>query len=368
MSGFDGTNAPFESAVLDALATAVVFLDGGRRVRYANPAAENLFKFSQRSVLGLALQEVFADPSVLNSAVDYASTHNSSHSQLDLVLTTAGRERLDVGCTVSPVELMGQAGFLMEFNELQYQLKLAREERQIDQTEASRVLLRNLAHEIKNPLGGLRGAAQLLERELERPDLTEYTQVIMKEADRLQALMDRLLSPHRPPQLRTLNVHEALERVRSLVLAEYPEGIRLRRDYDVSAPDIVADHEQIIQALLNIGRNAAQALEGRGEITLRTRVVRQVTLARRLHRLGLMVQIIDNGPGITAEWQEKIFRPLVSRKQGGTGLGLTLAQTFINQHHGIIELQSEPGRTCFTILLPLPGDAGGVPDARRSAS
>jgi two-component system, NtrC family, nitrogen regulation sensor histidine kinase GlnL len=236
---------------------------------------------------------------------------------------------------------------------LQQQLRIAREERLLDQTEASRWLIRNLAHEIKNPLGGLRGAAQLLERELERPELTEYTQVIMKEADRLQTLMDRLLTPQRMPHLAPLNIHEALERVRSLVLAEFPNGIRIRREYDVSLPAIEADKEQIIQALLNIGRNAAQALKGNGEIVLRTRIARQVTLARKLHRLGVMIQIVDNGPGVLEDIRDKIFFPLVSGREGGTGLGLTLAQNFISQHQGVIELQSEPGRTCFTILLPL---------------
>lgn len=343
------------TVLLDGLATAVLLIDGGRHVSYANAAAEDLFKFSQRNVVGLGLGEVFADAGAVEAMVDYATAHNASHSQLDVALTTLGRERLGLACTVTPLELPEGGHYLLEFSAFEHQLKMVREERQIDQTEASRALLRNLAHEIRNPLGGLRGAAQLLERELERPDLCEYTQVIMKEADRLQTLVDRLLSPHRPPQLRSLNVHEALERVRSLLLAEYPEGISISRDYDVSVPDMIADHEQILQALLNIGRNAAQALDGHGEIAFRTRVVRQVTLARKRHRLAIMVQIIDNGPGVSPEWREKIFRPLVTNKPGGTGLGLSLAQTYINQHDGIIELESEPGRTCFTVLLPISG-------------
>jgi two-component system nitrogen regulation sensor histidine kinase GlnL len=232
-------------------------------------------------------------------------------------------------------------------------LRIARETRLLDQSEANRWLIRNLAHEIKNPLGGLRGAAQLLERELERPELTEYTQVIMKEADRLQTLVDRLLSPQRLPRLMPLNVHEALERVRSLLLAEFPDGLQINRDYDVSLPPIEADREQIIQALLNIARNAAQALIGKGLVVLRTRVARQVTVARKLNRLAAMIQIVDNGPGVPDELRDKIFFPLVSGREGGTGLGLTLAQNFIAQHHGVIELESAPGRTCFTIVLPL---------------
>jgi two-component system nitrogen regulation sensor histidine kinase GlnL len=342
----------FTSPGLDALSTAVLFLDRGGAIDYANAAAENLLKLSTRSILGYRLEEVFADAAPLLAAVQYARAHHCGYTQHDLILATAAADKLELTCTVTPAEIDAFVGFLLEFTETHQQLRIAREERLQDQTEASRALIRNLAHEIKNPLGGLRGAAQLLERELDRPELTEYTQVIMKEADRLQSLMDRLLTPNRIPQPTPLNIFECLERVRSLLLAEYPE-LTIRRDYDVSLPPVVADKEHIIQALLNIGRNAAQALKGRGEIELRTRVARQVTLARKRHRLGVTVQIIDNGPGIPAELREKIFFPLVSGREGGTGLGLTIAQNFIHQHGGLIEVESEPGRTCFTILLPL---------------
>jgi len=232
------------------------------------------------------------------------------------------------------------------------------------QHRANRELIRNLAHEIKNPLGGLRGSAQLLERELDRPSLREYTRVIIKEADRLQALMDRLLTPYRPPNQVPMNIHEVCERVRSLILAEFPEGIRVRRDYDVGLPEFRGDPEQLIQAVLNIARNAAQAilgtgstaplgLQNRGEIVLRTRVARQVTLARRFHRLALELQVVDNGPGVSVEIRDQIFYPLVSGREGGTGLGLTLAQTLVQQHHGVVECDSQPGRTSFRIVLPL---------------
>jgi two-component system nitrogen regulation sensor histidine kinase GlnL len=213
--------------------------------------------------------------------------------------------------------------------------------------------LRNLAHEIKNPLGGLRGAAQLLEHELPRAGLREYTQVIIQEADRLQKLMDRLLTPGHLPHLRTTNIHEVLERVRSLTLAETPQGIVIRRDYDTSLPDLVADPEQLIQAVLNIVRNAVQSMQGKGEIILRTRIARQVTLAKKRYRQAIQVQIIDNGPGIPEAIREKIFYPLVSGREGGSGMGLTLAQTLINQHQGTIECDSRPGHTCFTLLLPI---------------
>jgi two-component system nitrogen regulation sensor histidine kinase GlnL len=343
----------FAAAGLDALATPVIFLAKGLTVVYANPAAENLFKFSSRNIIGHSLADIFPDAAVLFIAINQATQRNCSYLQHELALTSASQDRFDVNCTITPTEIEGIDGYVLEFAELQQQLRIAREERLQDQTEATRWLIRNLAHEVKNPLGGLRGAAQLLERELERPELTEYTQVIMKEADRLQTLMDRLLSPRRLPQLAPLNIHDALERVRSLILAEFPDDIRIHRDYDVSLPTIDADKEQLIQALLNIGRNAAQALKGNGEIVLRTRVARKVTLARKLHRLGLMIQVIDNGPGIAEELRDKIFFPLVSGREGGTGLGLTLAQAYITQHQGVIDLESAVGRTCFTILLPL---------------
>jgi two-component system nitrogen regulation sensor histidine kinase GlnL len=344
---------------LDLLATAVVLVDEGLVVRYMNPAAENLFEMSSKNVTGQPLESLFTDTAVLRAAIDYARSHNCSYTEHDLELGASGRARLHLSCTVTPVELSGDAGneLLVEFRHIEQQLRIAREERLLDQSQANRELIRNLAHEIKNPLGGIRGAAQLLDHELERPNLHEYTQVIMKEADRLQLLMDRLLTPHRLPQPGLLNVHEVLERVRSLLLAEFPKGIAIRRDYDVSLPLLKGDKEQLIQAVLNITRNAAQAIAGRagagGEIRLRTRVLRQVTLARRRYRHALVIEITDNGPGVPPELQERIFHPLVSGREGGSGLGLTLAQSFVNQHHGVISCESVPGETSFTILLPV---------------
>ena len=241
-------------------------------------------------------------------------------------------------------------------------MKATREERLLEQQLASRELIRNLAHEIKNPLGGIRGAAQLLEHELNNPGLREYTQVIIKEADRLQDLMKRLLSPHRPMLPGPVNIHEILERVRSLLKAEFPQTLTVCRDYDTSLPDLVGDREQLIQAILNIARNAAQAIKAQsssspvvGQITLKTRVARQVTLAKKRHRLALEVQVIDNGPGIPDDIRERMFYPLVSGREGGSGLGLTLAQSFVQQHQGTIECESRPGYTCFSIRMPLGG-------------
>jgi two-component system, NtrC family, nitrogen regulation sensor histidine kinase GlnL len=338
---------------LDALATAVVLLDVTYGVRYMNPAAENLLELGAKAVIGNPLERVFGETDLVLSALNYARENNCSYTQHEMSLSVPGRQKIEVSCTVTPVDMADFEGFLMELSPLHQQLRIAREERLMDQSAQTRELIRNLAHEIKNPLGALRGAAQLLDRELERPALHEYTQVIMKEADRLQSLMDRLLTPHRLPQLTQFNIHEALERVRSLLLAEFPSGVSVRRDYDTSLPSLTADREQIIQALLNIARNAAQAMQGVGEIRLRTRVARRVTLARKTYRLGLLVQIIDNGPGVPDDMKDRIFFPLVSGREGGYGVGLTIAQTFVAQHHGTIELESRPGYTCFSILLPI---------------
>ncbi len=348
------TSAAFHG--LELLAAAVILLDEDLRVQYANPAAENLFESSSKNMVGRPLSGIFVDSGTLLSAVNYALANNCSYIEHDLQLAVIGRPELHLICAVSPVETR-DARMLLEFMQMDKQLKIAREERMLNQQEANRDLIRNLAHEIKNPLGGIRGAAQLLERELERPGLHEYTQVIIKEADRLQVLMNRLLTPHRLPQLVEINIHEVLEQVKTLLLAEFPQGIEIERDYDSSLPSLIGDREQLTQATLNIMRNAAQALQGKGKIILRTRAVRQITLAKKRYRLALMVQIIDNGPGIPEELREKIFYPLVSGKEGGSGLGLTIAQTFVNQHHGIIECENRPGHTCFTLLLPLAEDS-----------
>jgi two-component system nitrogen regulation sensor histidine kinase GlnL len=223
----------------------------------------------------------------------------------------------------------------------------------LEQQQANRELIRNLAHEIKNPLGGIRGAAQLLERELQDAELREFTQVIVKEADRLQSLMNRLLTPNRLPRIERVNIHEVMERVRTLLLAEFPEGLEIKRDYDTSLPEITGDKEQLIQAILNVARNAAQATGGLGEIRMVTRIARQVTIARMRYRHAIAVSIEDDGPGVPPDLADRIFYPLVSGRQGGTGLGLSLAQSFVSQHHGLIEFESDPGRTRFTLVLPL---------------
>jgi len=352
-----------------------MLVDDRLTVCYANPAAENLFELSSKALVGQTIADIFTDARVLGGAIEYARANNCSYTEHDLELDAAGRNKLHLSCIISPVEMEGrsegrqgradslvvqpQGLLLLEFRHIEQQLKIAREERLLDQSQANRELIRNLAHEIKNPLGGIRGAAQLLDRELDRPNLHEYTQVIMKEADRLQSLMDRLLTPHRLPRPAPLNIHEVLERVRSLILAEYPQGVTIQRDYDTSLPLLQGDKEQLIQAVLNIMRNAAQAMSGNGKITLKTRVARQATLARRRYKHALALQISDTGPGIAEELRERIFYPLVSGREGGSGLGLTLAQTFVTQHHGAITFESQPGNTTFTLLLPIDYSENG---------
>ena len=335
------------------LDTAVILLDDESRIVYLNPAAENLFDASGKNLPGYPLQQAFTHTEQLASAMQQALHNNASFIEHDLTLGTHTHGKMQLRCAATPLQLEKNY-LLLEFHPIDRPLKLAREEQMLDQTQANRLLLRNLAHEIKNPLGGIRGAAQLLEQELEKPGLREYTQVIIKEADRLRSLMEKLLSPQSATHCSALNIHEVMERVRSVVLAEMPTGLKVQRDYDTSLPMLVGDKEQLIQAILNIVRNAAQAMQGMGLIILRTRIARQVTLVKRRHLLAVMVQIIDNGPGIPSELRDKVFYPLVSGRADGHGLGLTLAQDLVSQHNGTIEFDSEPGRTCFTVMLPLP--------------
>ena len=339
---------------LELLATAVLLLGEDLVVRYANPAAENLFELSRRQLVGHGIRTLFADAPALFQAIDKALATGASYTEQELELGVNGKPRLHLSCTVSVIESHA-AALLLEFRHIDQQLKIAREERLLEQQQANRELIRSLAHEIKNPLGGIRGAAQLLERELDRPPLIEYTQVIIGEADRLQTLVNRLLTPHRLPSFRRTNIHEILARVASVVQAEFAD-VSIESDFDISLPEFDADPEQLTQAMLNVVRNAAQALQSVApphEIRLTTRVARSVTMAKRRYQLALAVTVEDNGPGVPDSIRDRIFFPLVSGREGGSGLGLTIAQTFIAQHNGTIECESAPGHTTFTILLPL---------------
>jgi two-component system nitrogen regulation sensor histidine kinase GlnL len=337
---------------LEVLSTAVLMLDDQLNVTYANPAAETLFAQARSHLVGAPFGRALPGNEEFVERLAVSLRSETGFNDNDLLLEVEGYP-VHLHCVATPVETPGPECLVLELRELQQQLKIAREAKIQEQQAANRELIRNLAHEIKNPLGGIRGAAQLLERELQDVELREFTQVIVKEADRLQSLMNRLLTPNRLPRVELLNIHEVTERVRTLLLAEFPGGLRVDRDYDTSLPDLAGDKEQLIQAILNVARNGAQALEGRGAIRLVTRIARQVTIARNRFRHALAISIEDDGPGVPPHLAERIFYPLVSGREGGTGLGLSLAQSFVSQHHGLIEFESVPGRTRFTILLPV---------------
>jgi two-component system nitrogen regulation sensor histidine kinase GlnL len=335
---------------LDLLSTAVLLVDDQRTIRYLNPAAENLLGVSIHNAQERSLTGTLGECTDLVRVLESALKEGVSYTEHDLNLHLLGHS-LTLSATITPLESPAGSA-LLELCAAGGGARIAREEQVMAQTQASQTLLRQLAHEIRNPLGGIRGAAQLLEAELEESDLKEYTQVIIQETKRLQSLLDRLLAPAKRPVVQTVNMHEVLERVRSLLLAEYPR-LEIQRDYDISLPSLEGDPEQLIQAVLNIARNAAQALDGAGRITLRTRVARQVTLAMKRWKLAVQVDVIDNGPGIPEDMRDQIFFPLISGREGGSGLGLTLAQTLVQRHDGAIHLDSRPGRTCFSIYLPI---------------
>ncbi len=371
----------------DLLATMVAVVQRSGALLFANARFEDVAGLSRRALQRGSVFDWFADSQLLRETVLAVTRNEVSTGRFEGLIRRgplAAHELLPVHVIVTQIDHAGDR-VLVEMLEIEQQTRQDREERALGQVQANKELIRNLAHEIKNPLGGIRGAAQLLEMEVGQPpgralgdasahgpgalseldaarrrELTEYTQVIIHEADRLQALVDRLLAPHRRPHVVSdVNIHEVCERVRALILAEFPRGLAVRRDYDTSIPEFRGDREQLIQAVLNIAHNAAQALADRilagdARLTLRTRVGRQVTIGKQRYRLALELHIEDNGPGVPADLRDRIFFPLVSGREGGSGLGLTLAQTFVQQHLGLIECDSEPGQTTFSIVIPLP--------------
>ncbi|MGZ5182024.1 MAG: nitrogen regulation protein NR(II) [Ramlibacter sp.] len=343
---------------LDMLATLVAVVATDGKVLFANAALEDALGTSRRTIEGSSLPACFTEPHLLRAALDGAGSNEFAALRYDAWLVRPTAEPMPVHVVVAQTDQPGE--IVVELLPQEQQARQEREERLMDQAQANKELIRNLAHEIKNPLGGIRGAAQLLEMEIQGRDLKEYTRVIIHEADRLQTLVDRLLAPHRRPHVVSdVNIHEVCERVRSLILAEFPRGLKVVREYDTSLPEFRGDREQLIQAVLNIAHNACQALSeriaaGDAQLVFRTRVARQVTFGKQRYRLALELHVIDNGPGVPESIKDRIFYPLVSGREGGSGLGLTLAQTFVQQHHGLIECDSMPGRTDFKILIPLP--------------
>lgn len=349
-----GTEPRVESAqlVVDNLTTAILLFDSSLRLRAVNTAAEAMLESSRRRLRGHKVDQVFLEADYWLSILTWAMGTKRPFTERDVSLRRIGAGEITVDCTVTPLT-DGSEGLLVELVHVDSRRRISREELLMSQHEAAQLLVRGLAHEIRNPLGGLRGAAQLLERELTAPALKEYTDVIIGEADRLQSLLDRLLGPRTLPRRQPVNIHQVAERVCKLVKAEAPEAVSFSCDYDPSIPEIDADPDLLIQAILNIARNAVQAVGEEGEICLRTRVQRRANVGHRHHRLAVRMDIIDNGPGIDRDLMQKVFYPMVSGRSGGTGLGLSIAQSLIQQHGGLVHCSSRPGETVMSILLPL---------------
>jgi two-component system nitrogen regulation sensor histidine kinase GlnL len=349
MTKNDAARAP---GILEGLSTAVLLLNPELELQYLNPAGEGLLEQSARQALGQPLARFLRDDGGLLERLQAGMRAQHPFTARELRLAFIHGRIVTVDCMVSPMSGGGTTpGLLVELVPIDRHLRISREEQLIAQQQAARKLVRGLAHEIKNPLGGLRGAAQLLEAELPDTSLREYTRIIIGEADRLQNLVNRMLGPNNLPRAMATNIHQVVEHVRSLVLAEGDPNLAIRRDYDPSIPELEADPELLIQAVLNIVKNAAQA--GATDILLRTSTQRQFTIGHVRHRLVVQLQVIDNGPGIPEDMMEQVFYPMVTGRADGTGLGLSIAQSLVNQHGGIIECSSEPGRTEFSILLPL---------------
>ena len=344
--------------LLDALVTSVFLLDHDLQVSYLNAAAQTLLGLGPNQALGRRITELTRGAETLLPLFERARLGGEGVVHRELAWPAPGGVDRILDCAVTEVSIGQEGGrILLEIEDITQHRRLTRENALLAQLGGSRLMVRQLAHEIKNPLGGLRGAAQLLERELLDPALREYTRIIISEADRLTHLLDSMLGPGRPPAKQLVNLHELLERVYHLLRSEAPDGVTVDRDYDPSLPPLTVDPNHIIQAMLNLGRNAIQALSGSGvhapRLILRTRAATNVSVGARRHRLAATIQFEDNGPGVLAEIRDTIFYPLVSGRADGTGLGLGIAQDLVSRHGGLIEFDSAPGRTIFVIYLPM---------------
>ena len=343
--------------LLDALVTSVFLLDQDLNVGYLNAAAQTLLGLGANQAIGRRFTELARGAETLGVLFERARSGGEGVVQRELAWPAPGGVDRILDCAVTQVVMDQVPQLLLEIEDITQHRRLTRENALMAQLGGSRLMVRQLAHEIKNPLGGLRGAAQLLERELLDPALREYTRVIISEADRLTNLLDSMLGPGRPPAKVLVNVHELLERVYHLLRSEAPEGVTVDRDYDPSLPAITVDPNHIIQAMLHLGRNAIQALSTSGvespRLVLRTRAASNVSVGSKRHRLVASIQFEDNGPGVLPEIRDTIFYPLVSGRSDGTGLGLGIAQDLVSRHGGLIEFDSAPGRTIFVISLPM---------------
>jgi two-component system nitrogen regulation sensor histidine kinase GlnL len=340
--------------ILDHLNSAILLFNKELTLTYINTAGEILFAGSSRHLIGQSAYDLFklSDPAVLANLQQCLSMEEPLIDRA-LTLHVLG-QTMTINFSATPLINDTQVDeVLVEVQQVDNHLRISKEEQLNIQQNTARLLVRGLAHEIKNPLGGLRGAAQLLDLELTDPELKEYTKIIIAESDRLHGLMDKMLGPNKLPNKQLLNIHEVVERVRQLVQAEASGNLNIVCDYDPSIPDLHGDKDQLIQAILNIVKNAVQACDGNGLITLKTRIDRHINIGRKHYKLAVKCDIIDNGTGIDSDMMNQIFYPMITGRANGTGLGLSIAQALINQHNGLIECSSEPGNTMFSIFLPL---------------
>lgn len=334
------------------MVSSIIVLDEKLCVSYNNPAAEQLIKLSSNRMKGAHLNTLFHELSSSSNLFSQVFETDQGFTDNLATLICLDFRSVTADLSVTPINADNSHYLLIEIRQVDQQQRISEEMQQITQQQLAKNLVKGLAHEIKNPLGGLRGAAQLLHRQLDESS-QEYTQMIMEQADRLNNLVERLLGPNTLHSHKNHNIHEVLEKIIKLVSIELPQKITLKRDYDPSIPDLSIDQDQIQQALLNVIQNAIQALKGVGEIKVVTRVVNQITINGRRHRLAIEIKIIDNGPGIPEHLHNTLFYPMVTGRAEGTGLGLSIAQTLIQQHHGRIDFKSRTGLTEFTVLLPV---------------
>lgn len=345
--------------VLDNLNTVVLLVGSNLEITYLNSAAENLLGASKQRLLGLNVAHLFTDSKTKKFSLQAALTNSQPFTERKVKILLPDQTKITVDYSVTPLNISTEASLLLEIQAMDRTLRIDKEEALISAHDTSRNLVRGLAHEIKNPLGGIRGASQLLAQELDSSELVEYTDVIIAETERLRELVDRLLGPTTVGKVTTLSIHEITEHVAKLLKAETNRRLLIRKDYDPSIPNLLGNREQLIQAVLNLARNAMQALESAdligkgGEIIFRTRIINHFTIGKYQHRVICRLDIIDNGPGIPIELADRIFYPMISGRATGSGLGLPIAQSAINQHQGLIECDSRAGETRFSVFLPL---------------
>ncbi len=342
----------YQQSLANQLVTAVIILDKELTIVYVNPAAEALLNKSIYRLYGIAAEKIFANTSISNLRLAQLLATGQEFTDSDIVVELNENHRFTAEVTASSVEFDRAPHVLLEFKQIDQQKQISLEVFQQQQWIAARDLIKGLAHEIKNPLGGLRGAAQLLSAEVS-DEQQEYTSMIIEQADRLTNLVDRLLGPNQLPQMQEHNIHSVLEKVSQVVSYSNEKEINLIRDYDPSIPLVECDQEKLQQAVLNIVNNAIQAIDKQNTITLKTRIASNKTVHGHRIKLAVEISIIDNGPGIPSKIQDTLFYPMVSGRSNGTGLGLSISQTLVNQHQGKLSCHSRPGHTEFTILLPL---------------